>query len=164
MTRKTKAQLLQEIETLSHDPIWGCYTRAALELRWNEFSKNAVSVVYADIDHMHDLNSKYSHAEVDKRIKGVIEHVRHTTGKRSGDTVASRWLNGDEVVFILHSGDAQLFCERIRASFQDVGISVTMAHTPKVTDSPFSTINPLDEQVNQYKNCDMRGEIIALYK
>jgi len=162
--RKTNAQLQREIDILSSDPIWGCYTRAALELRWNEFSKHAVAVVYADIDDMHGLNSKYGHAGTDKRIASVIANVRHDSESRFGDIVASRWLNGDELVFILKSGNGQAFCERIQADFQAVGINLTMAHTPKITDSPFDTINPLDEQVNQYKRLDLRGEIIALYK
>lgn|SRR5574341_10324 len=160
--KKTKTQLQREIDILSHDPIWGCYTRAALELRWDEFRKHAVAVVYADIDDMHSLNSKYGHSGTDKRIASVIENVRH--GERGRDIVASRYLNGDELVFILKSGNGQSFCERIQSDFLAVGIHLTMAHSPKVTDSPFDTINPLDEQVNQYKRLDLRGEIISLYK
>lgn len=162
--RKSKAQLQHEIDILSHDPIWECYTRAALELRWDEFRKNAVAVCYADIDDMHGLNSKYGHAGTDERISDVISNIRHDSESRYGDVVASRWLNGDELVFILKSGNAQQFCERIQADFAHVGIKLTMAHSPKVTGSPFDTINPLDEQVNQYKRLDLRGEIIALYK
>lgn len=164
MTKKTRAQLLQEIESLSIDPIWGCFTRAAMSLRWDEFTDSAVSVVYCDIDRMHDLNTRYGHAGVDERIKRVIAQVRHGDKSRKSDIVVSRWLNGDELVFILKSGNAQSFCERIHADFQSVGISVTMAHSPRVTDNPVDTINPLDEQVQQYKNVDLRGEIIALYK
>lgn len=162
--KKTRIQLQREIDILSHDPIWGCFTRAALELRWSEFSRHAVSVVYADIDDMHGLNSQYGHSGIDKRIASVIENVRHDSESRYGDIVASRWLNGDELVFILKSGNGQSFCERMQADFRAVGINLTMAHTPKITDSPFSTINVLDEQVNQYKRMNLRGEIIALYK
>ena len=163
MTKKTRAQLQADIEALSIDPIWNCFTRAAMSLRWDEFSDGAVSIVYCDIDDMHGLNSKYGHAGTDERIKGVIANVRHS-GSRKADIVVSRWLNGDELVFILKSGNAQSFCERIQADFAKVGIGLTMAHTPVITDNPVSTINPLDEQVTQYKNVDMRGEIIALYK
>ena len=162
--KKTKGQLLQDIESLSIDPIWGCMTRAAMSLRWDEVTDSAVAVVYCDIDRMHDLNSHYGHAEVDNRIKGVIAKVRHGDKSRKSDIVVSRWLNGDELVFLLKSGSPQQFCERIQADFQAVGISVTMAHSPIITPSPTDTINPLDEQVTQYKNVDMRGEIIALYK
>ena len=162
--RLTKRELIDQIEKLSIDPIWGCYTRAACELRWTEFTKHAISVVYTDIDDMHGLNSQYGHAEVDRRIAQVIANTRHDSESRYGDIVASRWLNGDELVFILRSGNGQEFCERIQADFQAVGINCTMAHTTKIMSTPCETISPLDEQVNQYKRVDLRGEIISLVK
>ena len=164
MKNYTKARLLADIEFLSTDKVWNTYTRSALELRWAEFTKNAVCVVYMDIDHMHDLNSKYGHSGTDNRIKEVIAKVRHTGKGRIGDIVASRWLNGDEVIFILNSGECELFCKRMQREFKRVGISVTMAYTNRITDNPFTTIDPCDTQVNQYKRVDMRGVIIPVYK
>lgn len=154
--KKTRQQLQDEINILAHDPIWGCYTRPACELYWNEFTTGAVAVVYMDIDHMHDLNAKYGHEGTDSRIRGVIANVRH--GERGNDIVASRWLNGDELVFILKSGDPYAFCARMKHEFGKVGISVTQAFTFRIT-SPFETVSPLDEMVNEAKNKGLRGSI-----
>lgn len=159
---KNKKDLIRMIEELSHDPIWECYTRAALQLRWEEFTRHAIAVVYCDIDDMHGLNSKYTHAEVDRRIAKAILHVRHDSKSRHGDVVASRWLNGDELVFIIASGEAQAFCERIQATLLDAGINATFAHSYVVTEDPQETINPLDGKVNERKNKGQKGTITAM--
>jgi GGDEF domain-containing protein len=149
------SELLAIIEKLSIDPIWECYTRPALEYRWQEFIMDATGIVYCDIDDMHGLNAQYTHAGTDARIKQVIHAIRHE------DIVASRWLNGDELVFILKSGDSKQFCERIRALFSTHGIRATFAHSKTLTTDAASTVNPLDNRVQESKNNGTRGVIIS---
>lgn len=159
--KQTKTELTRMIEQLSIDPVWKCYTRAALSLRWAELTSRAVSIVYCDIDDMHGLNAKYTHAGTDERISKIIANVRHDTADRYGDVVASRWLNGDELVFILGSGDGQDFCERMQSTMLDNGINGTFCHSNVITDSPEDTINVLDAKVQQSKNHNVRGVIIT---
>ena len=153
--KRTKAELESMIDKLSHDPIWKCYTRAALQLRWDEFSNGAVGIVYCDIDDMHGLNSKYGHTGTDARIREVIESIR------SEDIVASRWLNGDELVFLLHSGNPVLFCHRIQDEFGKHGIKGTFAWSEWVLTDAEETINPLDAMVQKSKNNGVRGVVLS---
>lgn len=158
--KRTKKELERMIDELSIDPIWHCLTRAALSLRWNEVTRHAVSIVYCDIDDMHGLNAKYGHAGTDDRIRKVISNVRHDSVDRFGDIVASRWLNGDELVFILKSGEGQAFCERIQATMIDNGINGTFAWSNVLTDDPKETIGILDYKVQECKNHNVRGIIV----
>lgn len=151
----TKKEMQELINKLSNDPIWTCYTRAALQERWNEFTQDACGIAYCDIDNMHGLNSKYGHAGVDNKIRRVISNVRN------GDIVASRWLNGDELVFIIKSGDIEAFCHRVQAELQAEGISGTWAFSEWITDDPKITIDPLDWKVNQSKNKGIRGVVLS---
>ena len=153
-SKLTKYELTQMINALSQDPIWNVYTRAALELRWNELTSEAVAIAYCDIDHMHDLNSKYGHKGTDDKIKQVIHAVRNN------DIVASRWLNGDELIFILKSGNPKNFCIRIMEEFDKVGISCTFSHSSWIFDNAQDTINPLDAKVQNSKNAGIRGIIV----
>lgn len=149
-----KSELLRMVEQLSIDPIWNCYTRAALELRWNEFSQDAVGIAYCDIDDMHGLNEQYGHDGTDQRILKVIESIRHD------DIVSSRWLNGDELVFILKSGDVKSFCIRLLAEFNGQGINATFSYSTWVLADARETISPLDAKVQRSKNHNVRGVIL----
>ncbi len=133
-----KAELEHMVEELSIDPIWKCYTRAALQLRWSEFSKNAVGIAYCDIDDMHGLNAKFGHSGTDNRIMFVIENIR------CDDIVASRWLNGNKLIFIL-----------------EIGIRGTFAYSDTLTECPVDTINPLDTKVQRSKNLGKKGVILS---
>jgi GGDEF domain-containing protein len=157
MTNKklTRVQLEERIEKLSQCPIWECYTRAAIELRWNELTQNARAVVYCDIDSMHRLNEKYNHSGVDKRIKTVLKKIRKTDS-----VIISRWLNGDELIFILNSGIPQEFINRLIELFHKVGIECTYSYTTNVKRNPYKTVNPLDSRVQNSKNKGNRGVIV----
>lgn len=157
---KSEAELTHIIERLSIDPIWKCYTRAALSVRWEELTANATSIVYCDIDDMHGLNAKYGHSGTDSRIRKVISSVRHDSIDRFGDVVASRWLNGDELVFILKSGEGRAFCERMQATMIDNGVNGTFAWSNVIADDPEETIGILDYKVQECKNHNVRGVIV----
>lgn len=150
-----KSELVKMVEELSIDPIWKCYTRAALQLRWTEFSKNAVGIAYCDIDDMHGLNAKYGHGGTDAKIMSVINKVR------CDDIVSSRWLNGDELVFILKSGEAEAFCHRIQAEFNEMGIQGTFSFSNWILDDPNATIDPLDAKVQARKNKGIKGVVLS---
>lgn len=161
MRNMRKRELVDMVNALSVDPVWGCYTRAALELRWGEFSRNTVAVVYGDIDRVHALNRKYGHAGLDRIMTRLLHEIRHESRSRHGDIVASRYLNGDELVFLLGSGDAEEFCKRFQRDAYLYGIKITMSYTYTIKHSAFETVNPLDEAVQASKNAGKRGVIIG---
>lgn len=149
-----ESEYIAMIEKLSRDYIWDCFTRSALQIRWTELTADSVGIIYCDIDKMHDLNTLYGHDGVDKKIKSVIGKIR------KNDIIASRWLNGDELIFIAKSGDVKLFAKRILKELNRVGISATFSYSYKVGKSPEKTINPLDNKVQKSKNAGNRGIIL----
>lgn len=151
----TRAELESRIEKLTHCKIWNTYTRAAIELLWNELTLNADSIVYCDIDNMHGLNAKYTHAGVDNKIKKVLAKIRKTDS-----VIVSRWLNGDELIFILNSGTPLEFINRLIALFQIEGIRCTYSYTKNVKENPYKTVNPLDSKVQKSKNKGIKGIVV----
>ena len=144
-----------ENKKLSKCPIWECYTRAAIDSLWKELTENAESVVYCDIDNMHGLNAKYKHSGTDARIKKVLKKIRKTDS-----VIISRWLNGDELIFILNSGNPQQFINRLMVMFAEVGISCTYSYTTDVKQNSHRTVNPLDSKVQKSKNKGIKGIIV----
>lgn len=151
---QNERKLLNQIKKLSIDPIWNCLTRSALQIRWTELTQDATGLIYIDVDKMHDLNEKYTHAGVDKKIKTVLKNIRQN------DIISSRWLNGDEITLILKSGNPAEFSLRLIQEFKNVGIGITCAYTHEIKKSPEKTINPLDKKVQISKNNNVRGILV----
>lgn len=155
MKKLTRKELESQVEALSNCPIWECYTRAALTLRWNDLTQNADSIVYCDVDSMHELNKLYTHAGVDKKLRDVLKSIR-----KIDSVIISRWLNGDELIFILKSGNPVQFINRLQALLLQEGINATFSYTFDISGDSFESINPLDIKVQNAKNKNMRGRII----
>jgi predicted signal transduction protein with EAL and GGDEF domain len=121
-------QLLLEVEALkslvdelSECPSFGILTAPALRHRVSEIdSFPSLAAVYLDVDDMKEANSRYGHADVDRRIHAALT-------ARSSDCVMGRWLQGDEIVAIVPWIDALGFCDRLLAAFQAQGMSCTIA-------------------------------------
>lgn len=103
------------------DEKYGCLTKAGIQNVYVYAPET--SVIFLDIDGMHDLNKKYSYAGVDARIKASI-------AVRESDTVAGRWMSGDEIVFIVPTDDAEGLIARLQNSFAAQGLTAMYASAP----------------------------------
>ena len=74
--------------------------------------------------------------------------------------IVSRWLNGDELIFILNTGKVEEFINRIVKLFKECGISCTYSYTTNVKDNPYRTVNPLDSKVQKSKNKGIKGIVV----
>ena len=153
LSKMRKPELIACVQSMMVDKKWGCYTKDALITFWDDLSQNAVGIAYCDIDDMHSLNSRYGHTGTDNRIAFTIEQVR------SDDVVACRWCNGDELIFILKSGNSYEFCKRMQREFKELNIRATFACSDTVTEC-FDTIEPLDNKVQRSKNMNRKGVIL----
>lgn len=149
------------ITQLAIDTVFGCLTRQALEVlhKDEEYS----SLIFFDIDHMHDLNEQFGYEEVNNRIRHVLGNIRHGLDGRADDLVVSRWFAGDEFVILVKSGIAYGFAHRLMKDFKDVGISITCGITHSVIAGDFkSTVQPAADAVQKYKSWDLRGTITTI--
>jgi GGDEF domain-containing protein len=112
------AELEALVAQLTHDASYGCLSRAGFELAWQPGG----AIVFGDIDHMHRLNNDYGYTTVNEMIRDALAALK----TRDDTIVAGRWFSGDELVWSVPAGDAAGFVARIRATFTDHGLSITL--------------------------------------
>jgi len=149
----TVKKMQDTIEKLSHDSVFGCYTRQAVELRWSEFSLGAHAVIFIDIDDMHSLNAKFGYNGVDERIKTSISN------HRKNDVIAGRYYSGDEIIFIIHNEKIVQCAERIQSNFISNGLSVTIGISTQIENTLQDTVKPAMNLVQDAKKNNRRGSI-----
>jgi GGDEF domain-containing protein len=143
-------RLRAELADAHHDPVWGIGTRQAVERRMTELTGQQAAIVL-DIDDMHGANSRLGHAEVDRRIAGIMQTLRN------GDTYAGRWLRGDEIVVFCDRADADGLAIRLLVLFELYGLGATIAITAATRDGVDGGIF----RIGGAKSAGRRGEILG---
>jgi hypothetical protein len=89
-----KNQLQSLVERLAWNHSFGCYTKNGFAFYiWPEIAPRVEWIIYFDLDHLHDLNSKFeSYAPVDNMIKKVLSILRDT------DYIGGQVNSGDEFI------------------------------------------------------------------
>ena len=105
------------LEQLAHDQTYGCYSRQGLELVvWQRVAVKATHIIFADINDVHKLNAELGYEEVDRRIRSALQ-------VRSSDVMATgRWYSGDEIVWVISSGDPAGMIRRLTNSLAKQGL------------------------------------------
>jgi GGDEF domain-containing protein len=113
------------LEQLARDDAYGCYSRQGLELVvWPRIADKARWVIFADIDDMHQLNTRLGYAEVDRRIRVALQ-------VRSSDVMATgRYFSGDEIVWVISNGDPEGMIKRLASNLAQQGLSAVFASSP----------------------------------
>ena len=152
MTTKNDMQAM--IEKLSYNQVFGCYTRQALDLRWDEFTKNAQAIIFLDIDNMHGLNEQYGYAGVDERINKSL------AGCRKSDIITvGQHYSGDEFCIIINNNESEGCAKRIQQNFNNNGLSVTIAIVTDIKNNLTETCKPAANKVQSAKKNNQRGTI-----
>lgn len=127
ITLETALQMIEtlktDIETLSHDAAYGCYTRAGFDRRVKTLDARFTAVVFGDIDAMHEHNATHGYGAINARIAAALATVgmRHST-----DLLTARYYSGDELIWIAPAQDAGGLAERITAAFAASHLSITL--------------------------------------
>ena len=117
-------ELEERVRTLAWDSAFGMYTRPALLAMRGRELRGRKSVVFLDLDRVHELNLLHGYAEVDRRIRAAF-----SSNTRRSDMWAARWWSGDEVLLVLDAGTAQTdaVVSRLAQSAKEQEISFTHA-------------------------------------
>lgn len=130
-----------------HDALTGCHNRQSLmqrldqALRRAQRSKDAVTLLFIDLDRFKPINDALGHAVGDALLKAIA--ARLSACVREIDTVAR--IGGDEFVVLLDGGDASQTPEAVRRRLQGefargfevdgrtlhCGLSIGMARYPE---------------------------------
>ena len=117
-------ELEERVRRLAWDPAFGMYTRAALLAMSGRELRGRKSVVFLDLDRVHELNLLYGYAEVDRRIRAAF-----SSNTRRSDMWAARWWSGDEVLLVLDSetDQTEAVVSRLAQSAKEHELSFTHA-------------------------------------
>lgn len=139
---------------LHTDPTYGILSRQGLERRWNRLSRSyeRYTVIFLDLDKMHDLNEQLGYAEVDRRIREAFACLRRSE-------VCGRWYSGDEIALILPHHEARLATRRIQAALTSLGLSATFGVRACDSRDLLANVKAASALVQQSKQQNRRGVI-----
>ncbi|MGB3613089.1 MAG: diguanylate cyclase [Elainellaceae cyanobacterium] len=100
------------------DGVYGCLTRSGLEAN----PPKAGSILFFDVDGMHDANERWGYEAVDSRIRAAIAQFRQSRGS----SIVARWYSGDEVLAVVPQKDAVGAAERMLQVFREQELGVTI--------------------------------------
>lgn len=152
---KTQQQLKEAhraMHALLLDPTYGCYSRSGLEQRWHARQPDHDTLVFFDLDGLHDANERLGYHEVDRRIAAALKVDRTTI-------ILGRYYSGDELVLLCSAADAPGLAQRIRAQLAVHGLSATFGITPITTPDLTSAVEPAATLVQAAKARQERGGI-----
>lgn len=156
MKRAFRAESL--LRKTMYDSIFGIMSRGGLDVmaeNWKA-SKKKISAIQADIDFMKALNSRFSHAVTNQKIKRAFAEIKkHLTGKTS----LFRTFSGDEFCLINEEQEQlEKYIEPIFRAFHAQGIQLTLS--ANATDN-FTTIekllDPAMAKIQDAKNQNLRN-------
>ena len=110
--QKEISRLEARIDELSWDQPFGMWTRMAFLQFCRIMPRGTRTVIFIDLDRIHDLNSQLGYTRVDEMVKKAFD-----ISFRRSDLVA-RWYSGDEIVILLDTGrdQAELKLDEMRKS------------------------------------------------
>jgi GGDEF domain-containing protein len=150
------AELEEKLHQACWDEDYGCHNRKGLELLvWPEVKTRARWLVFFDLDHLHDLNTKMGgYTPVNAMISQVLSVVR------SSDHKACRWQSGDELLIVITETDtrkaddisvAEGMVRRLQEAFAALGMSATFAIAPVKSTDLAENVAPAVDKVFEAK-------------
>lgn len=147
--------LQRQVQQLSNDPAYGILTRPAIDFELARIHDAARSVVFMDVDGLHELNAIHGYEGMNGRIKRAV-HVR-----AADVMLRARWWSGDEIIFVLAEGDPFAFCHRLKSACKSEGFTATFCHSPYSGDLAH-TVHACAAMVQRAKLDGRRDTITAL--
>ena len=144
------------VDQLTTCPTYGVGTRQRLEMTWPRLKHSTLSVIFFDLDFMHQLNEELGYQAVDDRIKSALANFRGTRGSAS---FSFRWYSGDEIVVVCPTADVYPAAIRLHQVIRDHGLSATMAIAPAQADLK-ACVSIAADKVQASKASGIRGCIV----
>ncbi|MBD2771213.1 diguanylate cyclase domain-containing protein [Iningainema tapete] len=144
----------RSIKKLYQCPTFGCLTRQGIDAYWQSIKrKDNLSLVFLDIDNMHQLNSNLGYQEVDRRLNRIFSMVRK-------DEALGRWYSGDELVMLINRYEAMQAANRLKTALNAEGISATFGVVKAEGEYLYDVVKKASALVQTSKNKGIRGVIV----
>lgn len=146
---------ISELETaLQHahtDPEFSVLTRPGIDHRWHQRPAEVDTVIFFDIDNIHDHNEHLGYANTDAHIRSVMSQVNHVW--------LFRWFSGDEFGLLCAAADAPGFASRVERLLKAEGMSATFGIAPIIDNDLKASMSMAASLVQEAKAKGMRGTI-----
>jgi GGDEF domain-containing protein len=112
-------ELRARVNELSWDTVFGMWTRTAFLQFCRVMPRGERTVVFIDLDGIHNLNHTHGYTEVDRRVREAFAiPLRHSD-------VVARWYSGDEIVILFDNDkdSARMKMRDLEASAAAQGIT-----------------------------------------
>lgn len=139
----------RQISFLGHCKHFGCATRQAVELAFQDLDLRGYAVIFFDIDNLKAFNDLLGQPEANHRIGSVLQ-------TRIGDLIAGQWYSGDEFVVLAPEKDAYGLAQRLLTGLRGIGSSATFCIASWQPDVP--TIQQVDQLTELCGLAKQRGE------
>lgn len=144
----------RKIQSLYKCPTFGCLTRQGIDTYWQKQRRRKnLSIVFLDIDHMHELNQSLGYAKVDQRLRRAFSTVRK-------DELLGRWYSGDELILLVPSSEAYQAALRLKSALNLEGIQATFGITKAEGEFLSDVVKSASALVQDAKFQGNRGTII----
>ena len=142
------------IRALAWNDAFGCYSKAGFKkLIWPEIAKDARTIIYFDVDGVHDINNANNGYDAfDAMMREVLAILRLT------DYVAGQLNSGDEFLICLVENksqpgelrqgiDPQAMMQRLIDELKRHGLTATFAVVPVISPDLDINLKPAIEEV-----------------
>lgn len=144
----------RSIKKLHQCPTFGCLSRQGIDAYWQSIRrKKGLSIVFLDVDNMHDANAKYGYQEVDKKLKSAFSKIR-------SDERLGRWYSGDELVLLVSQDGAFIAADRILQALLNEGLSATFGIVKAEGEFLSDCVKKASSLVQESKSQGIRGVIL----
>jgi GGDEF domain-containing protein len=126
-------------------------TRRGIDQRWHQRPAEFDTVIFFDIDHIHDHNEQSGYANTDGHIRMVMSQVDHIW--------LFRWYSGDEFGLLCSAPDALGFAARVQRLLQAEGMTATFGIAPIMDNDLKASMSKAAALVQAAKAKNMRGVI-----
>lgn len=151
MLRSRIAELEAALQIAQIDPQFEVLNRFGIDHRWHLRPPEADTVIFFDIDFIHDHNQQAGYANTDAHIRTVMSQVDHVW--------LFRWFSGDEFGLICAAADAQGFVTRVARLLKQEGMTATFGIAP-ITDGDLkASMTRAASLVQAAKARGMRGTV-----
>jgi GGDEF domain-containing protein len=143
------SELEVALEDAHKDPEFLILNRTGIDARWHRRPHDVDTVIFFDIDNIHNHNEQRGYADTDARIRTVMSQINHVW--------LFRWFSGDEFGLLCSALDAPGFAARVERLLQAEGMTATFGIAPIIDNNLKASMCRAAALVQAAKSKNMRG-------
>ena len=125
--------------------------RTGINQRWHRRPADADTVIFFDLDYIHDHNEQWGYSVTDDHIRAVMSQIDHFW--------VFRWYSGDEFGLLCAAPDATGFADRVERLLEEQGMTATFGIAPIIDGDLEKSMGKAASLVQDAKSKGLRGQV-----